>query len=158
MLVHFTAFQVRYDGNQLSRSLLQESGKGEFDENIGSQIVQFLERQAQPACLIAHNGAKFDYPILSRKLASARVGIPDIRCGDSLAAFRDVEPECDSHRLVDLYENAFGSPPENCHNAEFDAIAMMKVVVNGGPELWNWFDRNAMKKLKVFKDMPFPRW
>ena len=133
---------------------METSGKTRFDERIGTQITQFLERQAQPACLIAHNGSDYDFLILSKKLASVGVTIPDIRCGDSLKAFRAVNPGRSGRRpysLPNLYIRSFGRSQENSHNAESDAIALMRVVMKAGTEMTIWFDRNATRKLPKYR-------
>ena len=140
---------------------MQTSGKSTFDEGIGKLIVEFIERQAQPACLIAHNGSEFDYLLLSRKLASVGVSIPEVRCGDSLKAFRSTQPgrtgKGAPYGLNNLYLRAFGRSQENTHNAESDAIALMRVVMKAGTEMIMWFDRNAIKKLPRYRYDTCPR-
>jgi DNA polymerase III epsilon subunit-like protein len=38
--------------------------QSQFDEDVANIIVSFLDRLKKPICLIAHNGLKFDFPIL----------------------------------------------------------------------------------------------
>ncbi|XP_072050163.1 three-prime repair exonuclease 1-like [Amphiura filiformis] len=151
--------EIAYKENQLSQALLQESGKAVFDEKIGKLIAQFFERQAQPACLIAHNGSGYDFILLAKKIASIGVTIPDIRCGDSLQAFRNTErgKPRGGYRLPNLYRSAFGRSQDNSHNAESDVVALMKLVVKAGPKIRMWFDKNSNEKLLAYKFKPFPQ-
>lgn len=43
--------------------------QGRFDEDVFNIINSFLKRQKGPVCLIAHNGMKFDFPILRSEVA-----------------------------------------------------------------------------------------
>lgn len=40
-----------------------------FDEDVFNLIYSFLNRLKKPICLIAHNGYKFDFPILRSEIA-----------------------------------------------------------------------------------------
>ncbi|XP_059142836.1 three prime repair exonuclease 2-like [Physella acuta] len=52
-------------------------------------ISTFLTSLPQPVCLVAHNGNRFDYPLLVSEYLSAKKDVPkDILCVDSLEAFR----------------------------------------------------------------------
>ena len=146
--------------------MLRKHGKDLFDENVGKQIALFIERQEQPACLVGHNGYEFDFLVLSKKLKSLDVTIPEVRCGDSLVAFRQLQPgkpqgtrfhRLRPYSLDSLYREAYGSSRSNCHNAEADAIALMKVVINAGMEMCRWFDRRATQKLPDFVHQTCPR-
>lgn len=39
-----------------------------FDDNLYRMMELFLERLETPICLVAHNGNRFDYPILQSEL------------------------------------------------------------------------------------------
>ena len=138
---------------------MESSGKTLFDEAVAKQVIQFLERQAKPACIIAHNGTEYDFLVLSKKLAKVGVTIPEIRCGDSLRAFKSVQPARFSKRgapygLANLYQRAFGRSQEGAHNAEDDTIALMQVVikhVKEGTAIQMWFDKNAVKTLPKYR-------
>lgn len=43
--------------------------QGKFDEDVYCLILSFLNRLRRPICLIAHNGFKFDFPILKAEIA-----------------------------------------------------------------------------------------
>ncbi|XP_071096514.1 serine-rich adhesin for platelets-like [Haliotis cracherodii] len=64
-----------------------------FNSEIVAVIRGFLQTQAQPTCLIAHNGDKFDFPLLAAQLEKVDETLPhDILCADSLLAFREIDP------------------------------------------------------------------
>ena len=41
---------------------------------VGAALASFLALLATPVCLVAHNGLRFDYPLLKRELEAARCG------------------------------------------------------------------------------------
>lgn len=41
---------------------------GTFDEQIVESLRLFLERLPQPVVLVAHNGFRFDFPILRKQI------------------------------------------------------------------------------------------
>lgn len=47
-----------------------------FDFDTGNLIKCFLHRLNKPICLVAHNGFRFDYPILKRQLSENVSWIP----------------------------------------------------------------------------------
>jgi len=62
-----------------------------FDAATVSLIDQFLQRQMQPLCLIAHNGWNFDFPILKAMIISSGQKLcTQILCADSLTAFCNI--------------------------------------------------------------------
>jgi len=44
--------------------------ENKFDKNVAEVITGFLRHLQQPVCLIAHNGTKFDFPLLQKELQS----------------------------------------------------------------------------------------
>jgi hypothetical protein len=52
--------------SDLTDELLQHHSP--FDEHLFSMLNEFIERLPQPVCLIAHNGLKFDFPIIQAEL------------------------------------------------------------------------------------------
>ncbi|GFS22097.1 three prime repair exonuclease 1 [Elysia marginata] len=54
-----------------------------------SLMCQFLQNLPQPACLVAHNGNRFDFPLLVSHLKASSQRVPEeVLCADSLEAFR----------------------------------------------------------------------
>ncbi|GFN88204.1 three prime repair exonuclease [Plakobranchus ocellatus] len=56
-------------------------------------IYQFLKNLPHSLCLVAHNGKRFDFPLLLAHLKEWQQLIPDdILCADSMEAFRAFDP------------------------------------------------------------------
>lgn len=63
----------------------------------------------KPLCLVAHNGNRFDFPLLRKELFKANGALPeDILCVDSLEAFRYIHKASEEKELSGLEKN-------NCH-------------------------------------------
>lgn len=63
-----------------------------FDVTVAETLINFLSRLPPPVCLLAHNGNKFDFPLLLKELGEAGKGLsPEILCADSLIAFKDLD-------------------------------------------------------------------
>eukprot|EP00057_Strongylocentrotus_purpuratus_P015868 XP_011670342.1 PREDICTED: LOW QUALITY PROTEIN: three prime repair exonuclease 2-like [Strongylocentrotus purpuratus] len=68
---------------------LGESKKMSLDKDIISMLNIFLKRQEGPVCLVAHNGKRFDFPMLRTELSrlTAEELFEDLFCADSLEGF-----------------------------------------------------------------------
>ncbi|CAG2053380.1 unnamed protein product [Timema podura] len=76
-------------GEGLDNLVLQEQKP--FDEHLVNILQGYLERLPRPICIVAHNGNKFDFPILQSELQFVKKGIPDdVLCIDSLVAFKEL--------------------------------------------------------------------
>ncbi|XP_055851005.1 three-prime repair exonuclease 1 [Episyrphus balteatus] len=63
-----------------------------FDDNAANVIISFLKHMQQPVCLVAHNGDKFDFPILKHALSKLGLELPsNVLCIDSLGAIKDLD-------------------------------------------------------------------
>lgn len=86
-----------------------------FQRDTVRLINQFLQSQEKPICFVAHNGNRFDYPILKTEIH--RTGeslIDDVLCIDSLEAFRDLHNR-QTDELVQENKatiNSIAVPPE----------------------------------------------
>ena len=61
----------------------------DFNSQLVSLLQSFISRHESPVCLVAHNGDKFDFPVLKAELEALHENIVgDIYCGDSLLMFR----------------------------------------------------------------------
>ncbi|CAL1541816.1 unnamed protein product, partial [Lymnaea stagnalis] len=61
-------------------------------KTYASLICSFLTTLPQPACLVAHNGNGFDFPLLISELNNANQPVPvNILCADSLEGFRELD-------------------------------------------------------------------
>ncbi|EEB19651.1 conserved hypothetical protein [Pediculus humanus corporis] len=64
-----------------------------FCEEDVQVLIHFINRLPSPVCLIAHNGNKFDFPILQRQLFKLNLKLPDsVYCADSIKAFQEIYP------------------------------------------------------------------
>ncbi|XP_046390382.1 uncharacterized protein LOC124158976 [Ischnura elegans] len=71
----------------LSNDLLETSSP--FNECVFGMLEDFINRLPQPVCLIAHNGKRFDFPILQSEVQRIGKKFSDhIWCADSLPAFQ----------------------------------------------------------------------
>uniref|UniRef100_A0A1B6EAM9 Exonuclease domain-containing protein n=2 Tax=Clastoptera arizonana TaxID=38151 RepID=A0A1B6EAM9_9HEMI len=61
-----------------------------FDEVLFNLLQFFFDRLDKPICIIAHNGFKFDFPILQAELHHIKKMFPDdLLCIDSIPAFKN---------------------------------------------------------------------
>ncbi|XP_023725400.1 uncharacterized protein LOC111874269 [Cryptotermes secundus] len=71
----------------LTNELLQHHSP--FDEHLFNMLNEFIERLPQPVCFIAHNGLRFDFPVIQAELYRIDKELPaHIVCADSLSGFR----------------------------------------------------------------------
>ena len=57
-------------------------------------LSAFIQRQAAPVCLVAHNGYRFDFPLLKSELQRLGKSLPHgLLCADSLDAFKAIDEE-----------------------------------------------------------------
>jgi len=63
--------------------------QAKFRDGPAQTITSFLGGLEDPVCLVAHNGVRFDFPLLNKEMEKANVGLPEnILCCDSWAFFR----------------------------------------------------------------------
>lgn len=73
----------------LSNQLLADENA--FNQAAFAMFNNFLSNQPAPACLVVHNGFKFDYPILSAHIHTSRQKLAkDVMCIDSIVMFREI--------------------------------------------------------------------
>ena len=126
---------------KLSNRSIKNSLKPEFNSNCAGAFAQFLLRQAQPICLVAHNGLGFDFKILRRYLQDHQQAFPifsTVFCSDTIPAFRATEIGDEisnsqpgqrlSYSLPKVYRRCFNCPPNSSHSAEADVMTMLKIV------------------------------
>ncbi|XP_066292690.1 three-prime repair exonuclease 1-like [Branchiostoma lanceolatum] len=116
-----------------------------FDEDLVNSVVHLFNRQEPPVCLVAHNGDRFDFPILRAELRGSKTGhlFPqDVLCVDTMVAIKDVYAgQFNSFSLRNIHENLFGVPPPPvvAHTAEGDVI----VKKLGVERILQWMDKHA---------------
>lgn len=105
----------------LFNDLLENESK--FDQKTAQCIVLFLERLQTPTCLVAHNGNRFDFPILKKEIESLNAQLPDCTyCVDSLPLFQTLDQistqqekiaqENEKNELADLEMSAISAMEE----------------------------------------------
>lgn len=52
--------------SDLTNDLLEHQSP--FDENLFNALDGFMKRMPHPVCVIAHNGLRFDFPVLQAEL------------------------------------------------------------------------------------------
>lgn len=78
--------------------LVSSNWKNKISNYIIVTVVQlialFLHRLQSPACLVAHNGNRFDFVILKKELEALKAQLPDnTYCVDSLPLFQALEQD-----------------------------------------------------------------
>eukprot|EP00283_Hemiselmis_rufescens_P024356 CAMPEP_0173453588 /NCGR_PEP_ID=MMETSP1357-20121228/50888_1 /TAXON_ID=77926 /ORGANISM="Hemiselmis rufescens, Strain PCC563" /LENGTH=314 /DNA_ID=CAMNT_0014420557 /DNA_START=29 /DNA_END=973 /DNA_ORIENTATION=- len=101
--------------------------------------------------LVAHNGNRFDFPLLRNELTRHEIDAPIVdQCilFDTLVYFRSL-PGAQSNRLGDLYEARFGRPMSNAHDARADVAGLAKITLSSDKPL-------ASEQLADEDDSPVP--
>lgn len=86
----------------LTTAGLEAHGRQRFNDNLATLLQVFLQRQPQPCCLVAHNGDRYDFPLLQAELASLSVISPldGTFCVDSIAALKTLEQASSPQSMV----------------------------------------------------------
>lgn len=80
------------DATGLTNELLEYENK--FDKNAMNLLESFIYQLQQPVVLIAHNGNKFDFPLLKKQYDKLEGTFPfTTKCCDSLLVFRKIDQE-----------------------------------------------------------------
>ncbi len=129
----------------LSREILQRNGRGVFSEKTGKLVVEFLDRQAAPVCLVAHGGDRFDFPKIAQHLREVGVAIPrEVRCGCTFRGFKAVKSKpLGGWSLGSLYSRYVGGTCGDGHRAENDVDTLLQLVHHTAAALLPWLDRSA---------------
>ncbi|XP_005075027.2 three-prime repair exonuclease 1 [Mesocricetus auratus] len=137
----------------LNTTELEVNGRQCFDDNLASLLQAFLRRQPQPCCLVAHNGDRYDFPLLQAELAmlSIRSPLDDAFCVDSIAALKALEQPSSSsehgprksYSLGSIYTRLYGQAPTDSHTAEGDVLALLSICQWKPRALLQWVDKHA---------------
>ena len=137
----------------LSNDLLENQSR--FKPESVNLLKIFLENLPQPICLVAHNGLKYDYPLMKAELVN--IGLQNLTDNvyivDSLTAlkhiFNNQDDKPTSFSLPKLHDHIFGVKPKNSHGAESDVHAVIRICASQA-ELFVEF---AQKNYEFFKDV-----
>lgn len=137
----------------LSTAELEAQGRQRFDDNLANLLRAFLQRQPQPCCLVAHNGDRYDFPLLQAELALLSIPSPldGTFCVDSIAALKALEQASSpsargprkSYSLGSIYTRLYGQEPTDSHTAEGDVLALLSICQWKPQALLQWVDRHA---------------
>ncbi|CAL1262460.1 unnamed protein product [Larinioides sclopetarius] len=73
----------------LYNDILEKQEK--FDESVPKLLEYFFRRLRRPLCLLAHNGKRYDFPLLQAELRHINYELDaKILCADTLEAFRSI--------------------------------------------------------------------
>ncbi|KAK3593692.1 hypothetical protein CHS0354_013588 [Potamilus streckersoni] len=121
-----------------------------FSANTAQIIDSFLQHLPQPVCLLAHNGNRFDFPILMAELNEINQSLDTtLFCADTIAAFK-AEDNYDpsscyvSYKLENIYLRTFGERPQESHTAENDCMNLLHITQERGSNVLQWVDSNAV--------------
>ncbi|XP_076985542.1 three-prime repair exonuclease 1 isoform X2 [Tamandua tetradactyla] len=137
----------------LSTAMLAAHGRQRFNADLANLLQTFLQRQPQPWCLVAHNGDRYDFPLLQAELAAVGLAntLDGAFCVDSIAALKALErgssPSAHgprkSYSLGSIYTRLFGQSPPDSHTAEGDVLALLSICQWRPQALLRWVDAHA---------------
>nr|CAH7728705.1 unnamed protein product [Callosobruchus chinensis] len=150
----------------LSNFKLEEQQK--FSGATVEMINTFVKHNTPPVCLVAHNGSRFDFPILRKEINDANVPlVEDVYCIDSLTMFRDIskvtsesfelekDASCSNSSseipldLTDGYDSLLVSISEEIENTVLPKAVQAQKLNETTPQKQIIRDYSPMKKLKV---------
>ncbi|KAM9100437.1 three-prime repair exonuclease 1 [Sarcophilus harrisii] len=138
----------------LNTAMLTAHRRPRFDSGLGGLLQAFLQRQPPPVCLVAHNGDRFDFPLLQAELVGAGLGtdaLSGVFCVDSIAALRALDrsgppresSQRKSYSLGNVYTRLYGQAPPDTHTAEGDVLALVSICQARPQPLLRWVDTHA---------------
>lgn len=149
-----TKFNCKIAG--LDNFLLEHQSN--FQKETVKLINRFLETQEKPICLVAHNGNRFDFPILRTEIhRTGQEFLGDVLCVDSLDAFRDL------HKRRELQETEMtssGEVPLEFQDGFDEILCQIADEMEGGEkkrisveEIQRINETTPQKKISVRKDL-----
>nr|AAW27004.1 SJCHGC02520 protein [Schistosoma japonicum] len=122
----------------------------DFDSSAVDLIQLFLNRLDSPVCFVAHNGLRFDFPLLRAQIMSVKGN--DYKLNDSnectnymyrYSAFispikLSTTTNKHSFHLGDIHERVFGEKHIHAHTAEGDCRAMLRLIQYLGSPAIDW--------------------
>nr|XP_009860559.1 uncharacterized protein LOC104266336 [Ciona intestinalis] len=141
--------QIASELTKLNNHIIRESYKPKFNAETTKIMAEFLRRQISPICLIAHNGMKFDFPLLKNHILASNSNervFSGIRYADSVRGMRQLHSgPRQSFQLQKVYQRTFPqSIATNQHQAENDVIKLLKIVCSDS-KLCAWLNSNYVE-------------
>ncbi|XP_069065476.1 three prime repair exonuclease 2 [Pleurodeles waltl] len=131
----------------LSNHTLQRNEKRAFDASTATIVRDFLLRQAQPICLVAHGGDRYDFPLLKAELLFQAVDLPhSMYCMDQWKAVKCLDERRRAkprvikgyYTLEGIYRRFFHKEPEGSHSAEGDVLTLLMIFLYEAKDLLKW--------------------
>lgn len=130
----------------LTNELLEHEKK--FDKNAMNVLESFLFHLQQPVCLIAHNGKKFDFPLLKKQFDRLNGSFPfSIKCCDSLEVFKTINEQMELKEKL-LRESY--SLQEWCELTKQDGV-LIKTLIEPDSSSDSQTDKNGIDE--AFKEL-----
>lgn len=104
-----------------------------IDDKARKELKEFFDSLKPPTCLIAHNGSKFDFPLLVRDFNES---VPtSTKVCDSIDLFRlhqrlFVHTSTISYKLKEVYKRFFKDEPIIQHEASHDVDTLIKCLLH----------------------------
>ena len=140
----------------LTNELLEHQPR--FSSKTVQLIATFLTNLTQPCCLIAHNGFKYDFPLLKAEILKTGYDEHlDFYVLDSLQALKTIllhrgKPPPKSFALSSLHQHMFGVKPKKVHGASHDVHSLIRVCASLANNFVEYSKRH-FEKLSSVKQM-----
>ncbi|XP_069501444.1 three prime repair exonuclease 2-like [Ambystoma mexicanum] len=138
----------------LSNSTLQQNEKQAFNACMATIVEGFLQRQAQPVCLVAHGGDRYDFPLLKAELLHQAQDLPSsVYCLDAWRAVKGLDIRKRAvprvikgyYTLDGIYQRLYRKVPEHSHSAEGDVQTLLMVFLHEAKDLLTWSRHNSRR-------------
>lgn len=113
----------------LSNELLERERK--FDKNAMKLIECFIFQLQKPVCLIAHNGNKFDFPLIKKQCESLGALFPfTMQCCDSIPVFKEIDAL--NEQKIEVLKNSYSLKRwDDAKNDDFILSAEVERLLDG---------------------------
>lgn len=113
----------------LSNELLERERK--FDQNAMKLIECFIFQLQQPVCLIAHNGNKFDFPLIKKQCEALEALFPfTMQCCDSIPVFKEIDAL--NEEKIEVLKNSYSLKRwDDVKNDDFILSAEVERLLDG---------------------------
>ena len=158
------------------------SGQSTFDKSTGELINNFLAHLPGPLCLFAHNGDRYDFPLLKAELDKAKTTLlTTTLCVDSYVGIQEIFKRGDfgaqhqndatmrskkrlnlnnignprSYSLINLHKHLLGCYPTQSHGAEADCLTLIRTTAVLGNTWIEWAQENCYQFSRCAKMWSF---
>lgn len=138
----------------LCNRTLQSNEKRAFDASTAAIVRNFLLRQAQPICLVAHGGDRYDFPLLKAELLFQAADLPfSLYCMDQWRAVKGLDERRRAmprvikgyYTLEGIYRRFYHQEPKASHSAEGDVLTLLMVFLYEAKDLLKWSSQHSRR-------------